>query len=304
MRKLRNFSIVLFILAAALFAFFRFREMSLQDRSGPQIVMDADLISVSINDPESKLLEGITATDAKDGDVTDTLIVENLSTFLRPGTRLVRYAAFDNDMHVSRAEREIAYTDYRNPEFSITEPLVFNAGNSNLLQNVTVSDCLDGDLSDTVKILSDSELLIDVPGDYNVRLKAANSAGDVAYLPVIITIREGQSNNAPKIRLDNYVLYLNPGEEFDPYSLISEISIGNTVYELVEGEGNYGEEDLDPEEPVVVGTDQIRISDMPDTSTPGNYTVTYSMTVPVGRYGEQVTGSANLYVVVRDIPVP
>lgn len=304
MRKLRNFSIILFIIAVALFVLFRVREMSLQDRSGPEIAMGANSISVSIHDPETKLLEGITAADRKDGDVTGSLVVENMSTFLRPGTRLVRYAAFDNDMHVSRAEREMTYTDYRRPEFSITQPLVFNSGNTKLLDNVTVSDCLDGDLTDSIKILSDSELLVDVAGDYQVRLQAANSAGDVAALPVTITIREGQNSSEPQIRLDNYVIYLNPGDEFDPYSLITEVSIGNTLYDLEEGEGTYGVEDLDPEVPIVVGTEQIEVSGMPDTSAPGNYTVTYSMTITAGSYGEKVTGTTNLYVVVRDIPVP
>ncbi len=303
MRKLRNFSIILFFIAAALFAFFKFQELSLQDRSGPEITVNEAMISVSIHDPESRLLEGITAFDRKDGDVTDTLVVENLSTFLRPGQRIVRYAAFDQDMHVSRTEREMVYTDYRAPEFSISSPLVFSLGKNNILDNVSVSDCLDGDLSDSVKILSDNELLVDVPGDYPARLQASNSAGDVAVLPVIISIRENQGG-IPQIQLENYVKYLDPGEDFDPYSLITGVLISNTYYEVVEGEGTYGDDERDRSVPAVVGTDQIIVSAPVDSSKPGNYTVTYSMTVPVGNYGEKATGKTNLYVVVRDTPAP
>ncbi|MBR3241556.1 MAG: hypothetical protein IKF90_02495 [Parasporobacterium sp.] len=303
MRKLRNFSIILFIISAALFAFFRFRELSLQDRSGPEIAVNDALVYVSIHDPESKLLEGITAVDRKDGDVTDTLVVENVSTFLRPGTRVVRYAAFDKDMHVSRTERELIYTDYSAPEYSITKPLVFAPGNSKLLDSVSVTDCLDGDLSDSIKILSDNELLVDVPGDYPARLQASNSAGDVAVLPVIISIKENLGS-IPQIRLDNYVKYLDPGEEFDPYSLITRVSIGNTFYEVVEGEGTYGDDERDRSVPAVVGTDQIDVRNPVDPSKPGNYTVTYSMTIPVGNYGDEATGETNLYVVVRDTPAP
>lgn len=299
MRKLRNFSIILFLISAALFAYFQAREMSLQDRNGPEITVSKPSVSVSINDPEEKLLEGITAFDKRDGDVTDSLVVENISTFLRPGTRIVRYAAFDQDMHVSRAEREMTYTDYRAPEFSITKPLVFTPGDTELLKNVEVSDCLDGDLSDSVKILSDTELLVDVPGEYEVRLQASNSAGDVAELPVVMRIQQAQSN-MPQILLDNYVVYLNPGEEFDQYAHIEGVSIGNTVYEVEEGKGTYGRKDRDPSEMAVVGTRQIHIANPVDTSVPGNYKVTYSMTISVGNYGEEVTGSTDLYVVVRD----
>lgn len=302
MRKLRNFSIILFVISALLFAYFQMRELSLQDRNGPEIMMNRGAIGVSINDPEEKLLEGVSAVDKRDGDVTDTLVVENISTFLRPGTRIVRYAAFDQDMHVSRAEREMTYTDYRAPEFSITRPLVFSPGDTDLLKNVLVSDCLDGDLSDSVKLLSDTELLVDVPGEYEVRLQASNSAGDVSVLPVTMKIQQSQGN-MPQILLDSYVIYLNPGEEFDPYSHITGVTIGNTTYEVEEGKGTYGREDRDKSVMAVVGTRQIRIGNPVDAAVPGNYKVTYSMTITVGNYGEEVTGSTNLYVVVRDSAV-
>lgn len=299
MRKLRTFSIILFVIAAGLFTYSRVREMSLQDRTGPEITMSQDTVNVSVEDPEYKLLEGVSAVDKKDGDVSNSIVVESISTFLRPGTRIVRYAAFDKDMHVSRAEREMTYTDYRAPEFSITKPLVFSPGDTKLLKNVKVSDCLDGDLSDSIKILSDSELLVDVSGDYEARLQASNSAGDVATLPVIISIRQSQSG-MPQIQLNQYALYLDPGEEFDPYSLIKGVAIGNTLYEVEEGEGTYGDPDRDKTVPAVVGTDSIEISNPVDTAVPGNYRVSYSMTVTVGNYGDKVTGTTNLYVIVRD----
>lgn len=299
MRTLRNFSIILFLLSAALFVFFRVREMSLQDRSGPEITMDSELISVSVEDPESKLLEGVTAKDRLDGDVTSSLVVENTSNFLHPGTRIVRYAAFDKDMHVTKAERQMKYTDYRSPEFSITAPLILRLGQTNLLDNVTVSDCLDGSLTDSVKVLSDKELLVDTEGEYEVRLQAANSAGDVATLPVIVKVEE-TSGNAPRMILNNYVKYLDQNEEFDPYDLITGVAIGGNLYEVTEGRGTYGREDIDSSTKRVVGTRQISVSNPVDTSKPGNYRVRYSMTVSVGNNGDRVTGETLLYVVVRE----
>ncbi len=286
-------------MSAALFALFKIRELSLQDPSGPVISLQADTIEVSVEDPEEKLLEGVTAEDKKDGDVTPTIVVENVSTFLRRSTRIVTYAAFDKDMHVTRAAREMTYSDYRSPEFSITEPLILKPGNTNLLDNVSVSDCLDGTLTDSIKILSDKELLVDTEGEYEVRLQAANSAGDVVTLPVIVKVEE-TVRSVPQIQLKNYVKYLDLGEEFDPYDLITGVAINGTLFKVTEGRGTYGKEDLDSSQKPVVGTKQISVKNQVDTGSPGNYIVKYSMTVSVGNTGERVTGETLLYVVVRD----
>ena len=50
-----------------------------KDGKGPEISMDNSEISVSIHADEAELLSGVTAYDAKDGDVTDSLAVEHIS---------------------------------------------------------------------------------------------------------------------------------------------------------------------------------------------------------------------------------
>ena len=299
MRRLRNLSFILFAFSLILFGVTRWRELSLQDTSGPVIKLDSDKIEISVEDPEEKLLEGVTAEDKRDGDVTSSIVVENVSTFLRPGTRIVRYAAFDKDMHVSLVEREMTYTDYRSPEFSITQPLILAPGKTNLLDHVTVSDVLDGSLKDSIKVLSDKELLVDTEGEYEVRLQAANSAGDVSTLPVIVRVEE-TNRSTPQILLFNYVRYLDQGEEFDPYAQIKQVSINGRSYGVEQGRGNYGKESLSKDDEVVVGTKQIVVKNSVDTSTPGNYMVKYSMTISVGSDGDRLTGVTYLCVVVRD----
>ena len=53
-----------------------------KDGKGPEISMDNSEISVSIHADEAELLSGVTAYDAKDGDVTDSLAVEHISNFI------------------------------------------------------------------------------------------------------------------------------------------------------------------------------------------------------------------------------
>ncbi|MFQ7768823.1 MAG: hypothetical protein ACLRIL_11475 [Fusicatenibacter saccharivorans] len=55
----------------------------------------------------SELLSGVTAYDAKDGDVTDSLAVEHISNFIEKGRRKISIVAFDSDNNVTHAEREM-----------------------------------------------------------------------------------------------------------------------------------------------------------------------------------------------------
>ena len=55
--------------------------------------------------------------------MTGSILVEKLSDLYDGNRRLVTYAAFDSDDNVSKASREIVYTDYSSPRFSLTHAL-------------------------------------------------------------------------------------------------------------------------------------------------------------------------------------
>ena len=118
MRRLRFLSIFLFIVALLIFGVFQYKERILKDQTGPVFNMTEDVLTVSVKDSANALVEGITAMDAGDGDVTDSIIVEAVSPFTGTGHRIVSYAAFDSDNHVTHAKRSIIYSDYtpRQPE--------------------------------------------------------------------------------------------------------------------------------------------------------------------------------------------
>ena len=299
MRRLLWWSVMIFVLSSALFGFYQYRRVTRTDSSGPQIRMGAERISISVEDGEEALLADVTASDKRDGDVTNTLVVEGQSNILDSETRSVTYAAFDSDQHVTRVSGAGAYTDYRDPEFSISGPLSFAPGTKEILNSVKVSDCLDGDLSDRVKVLADEGLTVDRPGLYPVRFQVANSAGDVVNLPVVVEIREGTGYTGPQIRLTQYAYYLDPGESFDPKTLIESVTISGRTYEIVDGAGNYFAEDRERDEKVVIGRDSIEVDNPVQPETPGTYTLTYSMTI-TNSDQENVTGSVRLFVTVRE----
>ncbi len=70
--------------------------------AAPSISMDSQEITISVEDDEQAILAGITATDAEDGDVTSSLVVESLSNMLDHSYRNAVICAFDGDSPVTK----------------------------------------------------------------------------------------------------------------------------------------------------------------------------------------------------------
>ena len=105
MRRLRTASIALFIISAILFGLHIYMVRFVKDKTGPVFHVDSNVVEVSVKDNEEAWLKGVTATDAADGDVTDSIIVEGISPFTGTQHRIVTYAAFDSDNHVTHGKR-------------------------------------------------------------------------------------------------------------------------------------------------------------------------------------------------------
>lgn len=186
MKKLRWFAIALFLLSAAVYVLDQNQIRRKTDQTIPKISMDQDVIRVSVKDPEEVWKKGITAYDEKDGDITDSLVIESVSTFLEKGRRLVSYAAFDQDGHVAKASRQLIYTDYYSPRISYVKPFSFPVGTQDILESVYATDCIDGDISNKVEITGDSVFFLNIAGEYEIRLQVTNSCGDMVTVPVTL----------------------------------------------------------------------------------------------------------------------
>ena len=245
------------------------------------------------------MLKGLTATDATDGDVTSSVIVESISPFTGTGRRIVNYAAFDSDNHVTHARRELVYTDYRSSQFRLSKPLSFALNATNLLDGITVDDCLDGDLTKSVKLMSDEEIDTSHVGEYAARLKVTNSAGGVSYLPVTIEIYDASVQyRRPQLKLKDYVVYLEKGEYFDEEEYLSSITINGTEYSMTDEAGTYGAQYVSQDETdETIGYNRVDIESDVDTDVSGYYEVTYTFDDTVENTG---TGHARLYVVILE----
>ena len=160
--------------------------------AAPEILFDSEVISVPTGADDAALLAGVTATDAEDGDVTASLVVEGVSGRNDDGTVRVTYAAFDSNHHVTKATRAVRYTDYVKPRFALTQPLVCRTGGNRVLSSyVTAHDSIDGDLSGRVKIALTDGSSLAISGTHTAELRVTNSLGDTASVPVTVEVTAG-----------------------------------------------------------------------------------------------------------------
>lgn len=262
---------ILMITAAAMILLYGLNRILLYrsfDKSVPEITFEQNMLQVSVEVTEEELLEGVKATDKKDGDVTETVIIESISKMLEDNVRVVTYAAFDKDNNVGKAERKIQYTDYKAPRFSLEEPLgssslTANAGD--MLAPLKAMDCVDGDISDQIVITSmdigglsaeDASLICEV--------QVTNSSGDIASLKLPVSVSMSGNSGNKMIELKEYLIYTKVGKNVNLKSYIKE------------------------------DTGDVKVESDLDTSTPGVYTATYTQNIG------QTKAQTQLYIVVEE----
>ena len=265
MKKIRILSIILFVIATAAFLGCRFYAGIMTDHK-PPVISGGDAVEVSVEDTDEKLLAGVTAEDDRDGDVTDSLVVEGISEFDDAGVRTVRYAAVDDSGNVGYFTRAMSYTDYREPEFMLSAPLRFPVGGSfNVCQGISASSVLDGDLSNSIKYTLDRVISTMTTGTYEVEYRVMDSAGKTSYLKTQIEIYDPEEERI-EVELSSYLVYLDRNASSTP----KDYYAGSSV------------EDGD-----------LKVKSAVDTSKPGTYYVDY--TVEAG----ELEGKSRLVVVVR-----
>ena len=156
LRKSRVFVVIFFVISLAIFAGYHVARIATTDRTVPIIEMDSDSITVSVKGGDTAILEGVTATDEKDGDITKDLFIESRTTFLEKGKFHVTIAVADKDNHVAKVSREVIYSDYRSPQFSLSGPLKFqtereNRDDLNIASGLSANDVIDGNISNRIK---------------------------------------------------------------------------------------------------------------------------------------------------------
>jgi hypothetical protein len=286
------------MVAAITFFVYLYTTRQIMDNEGPVITMDSDSVEISVSDDGSAILDGVSALDDRDGDTSEFLLVEQLTNFLEKGRRQATIAAFDKAGNVTKEVREVVYTDYESPRFSLSAPFAFPVNSSNITKHIAAQDCLDGDISVFIKLSSEEGVTLTTEGFYEAVFTVANSAGDTARLPVTVEIyNSSERSRKPTILLNEYLVYVEKGDDFDPLDYLEEIYYGNRSYERgADGYLHYtGSSVYSHALPEILPYRDVEIENPVKTSVSGVYEVVYSYI-----WDESDPGTTRLIVVVTE----
>ena len=288
MRRLRITIVILFVLSGIAFLGYNIADRMLSDHTPPVITSDSDAISVSVAAEDSELLAGLTATDDKDGDITDSIRISSMSNFTEPGKRTISYVVFDSSNQAATLTRSLEYTDYVSPKIYQTQPLRFSLNeldDINLTESMKAEDCIDGDITNQIRA-SFGDTYISTAGSYTITIQVSNSAGDTCSVPVDVTVTD-PADSAEREKyypvLSEYIAYADVGVPIDPAAFLIGLERNGTQYLF----------DVDTDL-LPAGRESVAITGDVDYNTAGTYTLEYQFTTADG-----VAAVTKLAVVVR-----
>jgi hypothetical protein len=202
------------------------------------------------NDP------GATAADPEDGDISDEIVIggDSVDTDTE-GTYVITYNVSDSDgLAAAEVIRTVIVEIDDLPVITLIGPatLVLVVGDTYDEPGATAQDPEDGDLTD--RIVVDDPVDTAVPGTYMVTYTVEDSAGNQAQAQRTVIVEAARVDQPPTITLNGAAtVTITEGDTYaDP---------GATATDAEDG-------DL---------TGQITVNNPVDTSTPGTYTVTYTV---------------------------
>ncbi len=288
MKKNNIICIFLIILSlGVLFAYSAWNKLSL-DSVSPEIRFPEQITQLSVTQDRKQLLAGITAVDKVDGDVTNSLVVEDIKIAdPEKGSAMISVAAFDSSGNVAKAQTQVQYSDYHSPRFKLSRALIFQANlNVDVLNYISADDCIDGDLTHNIRAVSISEGSITDEGIHHVAFKVTNSLGDQAEIILPVETRT-YSAGYGELTLSDYLIYLQKGDAFQPSDYLHSFKLNQETTSLEHGlPRNY----------------TLETTGTVNTDKPGVYSVSYTVNYRIpsvnGSGSDQVIPAHSKLIVV------
>ena len=271
MRYLRIITVFVFVFSLLFAAWANKYYYSNLNMDYPEITNSVETLEISVQDPPEAIFGQLSAYDATDGDLTEQIMVASVSHFIEPGTVRVKYVVFDSHNNSTTLSRKVHYTDYQPPVFSLEKAPVYTTGSSfDLLDHIGVTDCIDGDISDHIRVISNMVNNYSV-GNYPIVLEVSNSCGDTSQITLWVSYESKESTAV--VKLHQYIVYVEQGQDFEPMQLLSTVTDRSNV---------------------LLNTDNLEIQGNLDINKPGCYQLVY-------RYDDgTLSGHAPLTVVVTE----
>lgn len=283
MKKSNWLALILIGLSIAALVGYKAWDRMAADKTAPEITVEEGTLEVSVHEDRSALLQGVSAVDRRDGDVTGSVIVEHVGLLNSDGEASVRYAACDSSGNVAKFSRTIRFSDYESPRFRLSAPLQFpERGSFEVVDLMGARDALDGDISHRVRATSLSENALSDAGTYDVQFRVTNSMGDTQEVVLTVELYPVGSYNA-ELYLEEYLVYLPVGARFNARSYLQSFRCAMGRVDLAGG---------------VPDGYELDTAGNVDTNTPGVYEVKYTMNYTQGY--QTYTGCTRLVVIVEE----
>lgn len=254
MKIVERATVILFILVLIVFATSRVYLRVAADTTPPEISCQSDELRISVSATRQQMLQGVSARDNRDGDLTDRIIIQGVTPLLSDSTAKVTYVVFDAANNMATCQRTIRYTDYEKPHFTLSAPLIYPVGAEiNLLDRLRAADAAGEDISASIRVTAQN-VSANYEGAYRVTVQATNALGDTETLTLPLVIDNEAAEHA-QIVLSDYIVYLAQGDAFHSADYIVSVS---------EKDGTEGYPSL------------VKTQGKVDSAVPGVYEVTYT----------------------------
>lgn len=183
------------------------------DTTRPEITVDTEVIKAKCGAGKKALLKHVTATDSKDGDLTDKVFIESISQFISEGESNITFCVADNDNNVAKKSVRIVFTDYEAPTLYLKDDLVFSEDSViNVMGSATVTDKFDGDITNRLSVVVNPE--DDNGKRVSINYKISNSKGFIYRWTVdAVRVAPYSIDSDYSIDVGNHLLIVNVGDK-------------------------------------------------------------------------------------------
>ena len=284
--KKRKIILHILVLVVAIASFYLFRTYIrfATDSIPPEFRVKEDVLELSVTDPESALMQGVSAKDDRDGDVSHTILVESITGINSDHMATVTYVAFDRSGNISKLQRKVHYTDYHSPRIKLTHAAAFpGESGADLMKYVSAEDVLEGNIGRRVRatLVSNTGSLTK-EGIHTVRLGVNNSLGDSVQLEIPVEIYAAGLYNST-LNLTDYIIYLPKGTVFRAENYLNSFE--------------YSKQSLNLSRNQPIGF-SVKVDNPVMTNVPGVYSVSY--TASYTDHNIEYTGHSVLIVVIEE----
>ncbi|WP_343904028.1 DUF5011 domain-containing protein, partial [Oerskovia paurometabola] len=167
--------------------------------NAPPVLEGVDAVEIP-EGAEFDPLEGVTATDPEDGDLTDQIEVTGTVDTSTPGDYELTYRVVDSDGTAIEVTRTVTVAqtppDNTPPVLEGVGPVEIPEGaNFDPLEGVSATDAEDGDLTDQIEVTGTVDTT--TPGEYELTYTVTDSDGATTTAVRTVTVTEAPPANEP-----------------------------------------------------------------------------------------------------------